>query len=143
MEKTFRDMLQEIVNMDEEDKLKCGLGAYGDLAPALARFDTETNGLALAITIMGTAAAADGTLTTEEIAFLMALSKSEGMELTVEEAAGLVKKTASKDKYQLIQHLAQALEPNEHAALVLFVATLCALDDRISAEEIAYIESLL
>ena len=143
MGKSFRDTLQELVNLSDEDKLKCALGAYQDLLPALTRFDSDSNGLVLSIAIMGTAAAADGKLTAQELAFIMALAKSRGLELSLEQTVELIKQSADKDGFELIRSLSGALEDEKKAALVLFVATICALDDRISQEEVKYLESLL
>ena len=105
MGKSFRDTLQELVNLSDEDKLKVALGAYQDLLPALKRYDSESNGLVLTIAIMGTAAAADGKLTSQELAFIMALAKSRGVELTLEQTVDLIKQSADKDGYKLIQNL--------------------------------------
>ena len=143
MNQSFRDMLQQLVNLSQEEKITCGVKAYQTLLPALRRYDKDTEGLVLTIAIMGTAAASDGKLVAQEMAFIMALAKARGVELTVEQAADMVKSSADKDGFEMIRNLAGALDGEERSALIVFVATICALDDSITAKEIDYLESLL
>ncbi len=143
MNQAFRDMLQQLVNLSEEEKVLCGIKAYQGVLPALKRFDPDTEGLVLTIAIMGTAAASDGKLTGQEMAFIMALAKTRGRELSLDEAAELVKSSVEKDGFELIRSLSGALDGEERSALVVFVAAICALDDSITAKEIDYLESLL
>lgn len=82
-------------------------------------------------------------LTAQELTFIRAMASHRGLELSNDDAAELIRQYADRDGYALIRNLAEAVSTDERAALIAFIASICAMDDRISKEESAYLESLL
>lgn len=140
---TFRETLQGLVNMSEEGKIRCAVESYVSLLPKLREYDEESNGAILFLSIVSTAVAADGTFSAKEKMLVSALFKAQGLEMSDQEMVGLVKNASGQKGYELIQSLSKVLDGESRANLVLFIASICAIDDTISKEEIAYLESLL
>lgn len=141
MDRRMRKALQEIVNLSEERKLFLALDSFQTLLPAFGRFDPAHRGVYLICTVFSTAAAADGTLTTQEYALIAALMKAEtGSDFSRDEVLELVK--AAGNKYHIIQQLAESLNDDEKAKLITLIAVICSIDDTITKEEIDYIDSL-
>ena len=145
MTQSLRETLQSLVNQSDDSKLSLAYDAYKAILPKLKEFDTENDGLLLVYTILGATAAADGEISTSEYAFIAALLKATNdIDLNRDEVFQIAKAAAKDGKgYKLVQALANAMNSEEHANLVLFVATLCSMDDTISADEISFIESLM
>lgn len=140
---TFREILQDIVNKSDEDKLRLALTALSNLRPVLAQLDKETNGVRLVCAILSTAAAADGKLSGIEYSLIENVMKAEHVTLSQDEILSLVRNYGNKNGYELIQKVSQVLPSSNKGDLVIAIASVCALDDRISSDELHFIESLL
>ena len=140
---TFREILQDIVNKSDEDKLRLALQALSNLRPVLAQLDKETNGVRLVCAILSTAAAADGKLSGLEFSLISSVMEAERVKLSQDEVLSLVRNYGNRNGYALIQKVSQVLPTDNKGDLVIAVAAVCALDDRISSDELKFIESLL
>ena len=143
MDQTFREVLQSLVNESTENKLKLALSAFTDIQPELEKLDPDHKGLVLLFGILSPTVAADGTLTKEEFAMVGAFAKALGMEVDDSDIVELIKNFNVDASVEMMQGLSKALDNDKRSALVLFVGCVCSIDDTISSEEIALLESLL
>ena len=140
---SFTDAMQEIVNLSDENKVKLAGGSFLELMRPLAEFDKEYKGLRLILPIFGASAGADGKLTSSESALIRAITSAVGLELSEEKVLDLVKTSTRQETYDMMTSLSKVLDNDGRAALVHLVAALCAIDDKMSKEELALIASLL
>ena len=88
-------------------------------------------------------AGADGKLTAKEANVVQAVSKASGLDVNSDTVKQIVKTTSNQEAYALIQKMSASLQGEDKAALVSLAAGICALDNRMSKEELNYISSLL
>ena len=144
MSKSFDEILQEIVNLDDEDKVKMAVDCYIDLLPRLAELDSEHCGLFLTYAILGTVCVADGVLSQAEFEFVDGLLSAIGIEKTRGEIIDIISKAADDDTIiELVTALPEYLDDEQTNTLANFVAAISSLDDRISSEEVAFIKALI
>ena len=111
--------------------------------PIFSRLDPNTRGLSLMLTLVGASAGADGKLTAKEANVVQAVSKASGLDVNSDTVKQIVKTTSNQEAYALIQKMSASLQGEDKAALVSLAAGICALDNRMSKEELNYISSLL
>ena len=140
---SFTDAMQEIVNLSEEEKVRLAGNSFLSLMPHLAQFDEKNKGLTLVLAIFGASAGADGKLTHSEVALIRAITNAIGMKLSDENVLELVKASTKEDGYKMISSLSGILDDEGRASLITLVASICAIDDTLSKEELAFIASLL
>lgn len=140
---TFEEMLQEMVNLSDEQKLSMIIDAYKKLLPTLQTLDPKTNGMALTLGIMSTAVGADGKLHVKEFAVIGALLKACGATASDEQILKMIQASTSKEALDMVVTLGGILDADGKAALVTFIAGLCSIDDQISREEAILIAGVL
>ena len=114
MSKSFDEILQEIVNLDDEDKIKMAVDCYLDLLPRLAELDDEHSGLFLTYAILGAVCVADGVLTQAEFEFVDGLLAAIGIEKTRGEIIDIISKAADDDSVmKLVTMLPEYLSDEE------------------------------
>ncbi|MCR4908875.1 MAG: hypothetical protein K5985_08585 [Lachnospiraceae bacterium] len=143
MSSSFDELLQDLVNKNDEEKLDIALDSYKDLLPVLREVDPKTEGIFMTMVIMGATAGADGKLTVGEDRFIRALMEARGVEMTDEKVLSILDMGTEEDAYDIIRELRSRLNNAGAGALVSFIAAICAMDDTISREEVALIKSLL
>ncbi len=138
----FRSTLQGIVNLSTEDKLKLAITSYTELLPELKKLDSKNNGIALVLAIIGSTVGADGKISSQEAAFILALFKAHGVELTTEDVKKLVINHSGDNWRDLVTKVCSVMPSDKQARLIAFVAAICAIDDRISKEEVSFLADL-
>ena len=137
------DMLQDIVNLSDEDKLRLFKESYLELLPVFKEVDPQTQGLSFISEIIGTAAAADGQLDSSEIRIMRIVTDSSGLHLTDAQLTSLILDYCTEHVREQLVRLSEVLDPELRARLVMLTAVVCSLDDRINEKEIDLIASLM
>ena len=140
---TFDEMMQGLVNLSTKEKINLAITSYMELLPVLKQYDPDTKGAALACAIIGTAAAADGQLSNDEAAFIGGLFSAMNINMSDNEIFAFVKVHANKSAYDVVKALSNSMNTEQRSHLITLVAAICAMDDKISREECAYICDLL
>ena len=140
---SLRDTMQKMVNLSEDAKLDIILENCQELMPTLRKMDSKTHGLVFLAAIMSTAITADGKLHVKEAAIFKALMKAVGVTMSDEEVVKMIVSMGKQGTYDAVKALANALDANKKANLVMMVAGICSLDDRVSPEELSYIDDLI
>ena len=140
---SFNEMLQELVNEDDDYKIKLAAECLSDLYPTFKRFDPEHEGMLIIYTLFGTSAAADGQLTEKELGLITGLLAAVGINHEPEEIIDLVKTCGNSDAYQMIGDVREHLDDEGANNLLNLIAAICSIDDRIAKEEVAFIKDLL
>ncbi len=140
---TFSEAMQKIVNLSDREKVKLAGDSFVSLMPHLMAIDKDHKGLGLFLPIVGASAGADGKLNNREIALILAITKSIGMDLTEEQVLEIVKSSTRQETYDMMRSLSNVLVDDGRPALINLVASLCAIDDAMSKEELGLIASLL
>ncbi len=143
MSPSFDELLQDLVNKSDEEKLDIAIDSYRDLLPVLQEIDPETDGIFMTMVIMGVAAGADGKLTVGEERFIRALMEVSGVPMTEEKILAIVKNGTNEEAYDVVRALRDRLNTSGAGSLISFIAAICSMDDTISREEVALIRSLL
>ncbi|MBQ3290831.1 MAG: hypothetical protein IJH43_00470 [Mogibacterium sp.] len=139
----FNDVLQDLVNSSDEEKLGIAFEAYKNLKPALIILDPRNNGLFLTSAIFGVAIAQDGNLNSAEAAMMSAFLMTEGINASMDEITEMCVKSADPEIYTLVRDLAQALPVSARSDLITLVAAICSIDDRISRDELRFLNDLM
>lgn len=137
------DMLQDIVNLSDEDKLRLFKESYLELLPVFKEVDPQTQGLSFISEIIGTAAAADGQLDSSEIRIMRIVTDASGLHLTDAQLTSLILDSGTEHVREQLVRLSEVLDPELRARLVMLTAVVCSLDDRINEKEIDLIASLM
>ena len=138
----FDEALQKIVNMSDEEKIDMACDSYAKIFPVCKQIDPEYSGAMVVCQIFGTAAAADGKLSDKENALLKAMFNAQGAEMDDNDIMNIMRKIDG-NSYSFIEQLAKQLKDEYRFALVSLIAAICAIDDRIAADEVGFIRSLL
>ncbi|MBR6380835.1 MAG: helix-turn-helix domain-containing protein [Lachnospiraceae bacterium] len=140
----FREMLQDLVNQDDETKINIAAKCYAELLPTFKKLDPDSDGMMITYALLSTTAAADGELTAAEFRFIDALLEARGVSLSQEQIVQLVGKAAgNRTAYSLVREIRDQLNDDGMVILINFLAALCSIDDRISKEEIAFLEDMI
>lgn len=138
----FKELLQKIVNMSTEAKLKMAIESYVELLPVLKAIDSDNNGAGLVCAIIGSTVGADGKISSEERAFVKALFKVHKVEMSDSEVDNLVKRHSGDEWHSLIAKLAGIMNQEAKAHLAMFCAAICAIDDTITREEAVFLAGI-
>ncbi len=141
---TFNEMLEDLVNQDDEFKVKLAVDNYLELLPTFRKFDPKTEGMIITYAIFATTVAADGNLTPAEFDFIYALLAATGHETGEDDLLSLIRAAARDDTaYNVVKDVKDHLNKEGRIKLITLIAVICSVDDSISREEVAYIASLL
>lgn len=143
MDRSFRNVLQKIVNESDENKAMMISRSLSDLMPIFRKIDDDTDGAAIVFGIMSGAVGADGKLSGSEVAVVSAVMKALGVSWSTREIVDMITGSNLNQAKKLLVRLSGVLGPEEKASLITMVAAVCAIDDRISHEEVDLLESLL
>ena len=140
----FNDTLQQIVNMDTEEKIHLAADSFFTLQPAFEAVDPEYKGMTIVYALLGTVLVADEELSPEELGFAKGMLSAIGEEHSDDEIVSLCEYTAKTygQAYEIIRSFREKLTDDGVTELITFVAALCSIDDRISADEVKLIKSL-
>ena len=140
----FNDTLQQIVNMDTEEKIHLAADSFFTLQPAFEAVDPEYKGMTIVYALLGTVLVADEELSPEELGFAKGMLSAIGEERSDDEIVSLCEYTAKTygQAYDIIRSFREKLTDDGVTELITFVAALCSIDDRISADEVKLIKSL-
>ena len=140
----FNEIMQDLVNRDDEFKIKLAVDCYADLLPVFKQFDPDTDGMIITYAILATTAAADRQLSEKEFMFIDGLLDAAGAPLSHEEIVDLVVSAANDENaYGIVKEVRDHLDDEGVNTLVNLIAAICSIDDRISPDEVALIKSLL
>ncbi|MCR5675781.1 MAG: TerB family tellurite resistance protein [Lachnospiraceae bacterium] len=142
---SFDGMLQDLVNKDDEFKIKLAVDCFVELLPTLKHFDPEHNGMMLTYTILGAAVIADGVLTQKEFALVSGLLAAIGEEASESEIMDWIQTCAdnSEGAYDILRELKDNLNDEGVNTLANFIAATCSIDDKIAAPEVAMIRDII
>ncbi len=140
----FNDTLQQIVNMDTEEKIHLAADSFFTLQPVFEAVDPEYKGMTIVYALLGTVLVADEQLSPEELGFAKGMLSAIGEERSDDEIVSLCEYTAKTygQAYEIIRSFREKLTDDGVTELITFVAALCSIDDRISADEVKLIKSL-
>lgn len=143
MNNEFRDVLQQIVNLSYEQKVGLAASSISDLIPELKKLFGDKEVSAIIMAIISTAIAADGQLAPEEYAFAKALFGAAGMEMSDEDLVKTIKIYSTDSGYDIVRNVSKVLPSDVKSKLVTGVAAICAIDNTIDKNEIAFLTTLL
>ena len=138
----LRSVLQDLVNKSESEKVEIAARSYLELLPTLKKYDFKNNGLGLLWGILSSAISADGQLNNEEYRLASAIMSVEGLDMSHSDMLGMIQKYQSQETYQMVQKLSEILNGDDKDSLIVLVAAICAVDDRINPDEFKFIDSL-
>ena len=104
------DMLQDIVNLSDEDKLRLFKESYLELLPVFKEVDPQTQGLSFVSEIIGTAAAADGQLDSSEIRIMRIVTDASGLHLTDAQLTSLILDSGTEHVREQLVRLSEVLD---------------------------------
>ncbi|MCR5734168.1 MAG: hypothetical protein K6G22_06130, partial [Lachnospiraceae bacterium] len=88
--------------------------------------------------------AADGKLTEREFEFVNGLLDAAGKHTSEDVLIDLIQSAANDEgAYEIVKEVRDHLNDDGVNTLLNFIAAVCSIDDRISAEEVSLIKSLL
>lgn len=134
---TFNDLMQKFVNSDYETLVGFGQQALVKLLPICKKVDPEHEGFFMVSSIILAAIGADGVLTGLEKKFL-----GDVMGLKDENVDTFIKMYDSK-MVELVDRFVDDINDEIKAHTVMLVSAVCAVDEKISREETAFIHKLL
>ncbi len=134
---TFNETLQAYVNLEYEELLVIAQKALINVLPACKVVDEKNDGLLMATSIILSAIAADGVLTSKEKQFL-----ADALGLSDEAIAGMISMFDSS-MIELVDKFADNLPANVKADTLTLVIAVAACDEKISREETALIRKIL
>ncbi len=142
---SFNETMQDIVNLSTEEKVQACAKSYFALRDIFEQIDPETHGMVVLYALLGTTVISDGKLSEEEYTFMDGMLSAIGQERSHDEIMELVKLAADNPDgaYGVVKFVRNQLDDDGITDLVTFVACLCAIDDRIAANEVNLIKSLL
>lgn len=133
----FNETLQDLVNQDYETLVEFASRAASELIPVFKRFDSENDGAMLLSIVTATALAADGELTPLEKKLM-----ADAFGLSSEAIAGITS-FYTGDMDELTNSFVDALDSDEKAKAILLFAAICAVDESINRNEVAFIKYLI
>ena len=142
MDNNFKKVLQSIVNLETEKKISLAVSAIGDIAPELQKHFDSAQSAKIIVAIFATSVAADGKLNSNEFALFKSFMNAMGIKMSDDEYVKLISNFSDKDSYQAIHALNKILTADGKASLVMLVAAICAIDDRIDPNETSFLEDL-
>lgn len=134
---TFDEMLQDLVNEDYQSLVNIASNAARELIPVLKQYDSENDGALLLSVITATALAADGQLTPLE---KQLMADAFGLS---SEAIGGITSFYTGDMDEITDNFIDSLNSDQKAKAVLLFAAICAVDETIKRDEVAFIARLL
>ncbi len=142
---SFTEILQTFVNLPTEAKIGLATDAFENLQPVFEHLDPRTNGMKYVYALLGAGMIVDGKLSQAEIDFARAMLRKVGRSFTEEEIVELCRQSANMSVriFEVVKELRSHLNLNGSNELTTFMAAFCALDDKITKEEIELIGSLL
>lgn len=133
----LNEILQDMVNKEYDELLGIAKLTLKDILPACKAVDKDNDGVLMLSAILLSAVGADGTLSVKERQFLRDL-----LNFSDEQVSNLIK-LYNADMANLVDTFVDTLEGDVKTSTVLLVASICAIDETISADEISYIKKLL
>ena len=133
----LRDTLQSLVNKDYDELIVLAKMAMVDVLPYCKKVDEENEGIVMLTSILMAAVATDGKLSGLESKFIGELTG-----LDSDKILALASSSPAKTA-ELVDRFADVLSAEGKASVCMLVATVMACDERISAEENAYIQKIL
>ena len=133
----FSDTLQSIVNEDYSTLVKLSKSAISDLIPVCKKLDSDNNGAMVLSAILLAAIGADGKLSALEQRFL-----GDILDMTPSQIDKYTDLYSGKEE-ALVEKLADVLNADLTASLVMLIACICAVDETITRDETAFIAKLL
>lgn len=134
---SFNELMQEFVNHDYDTLVKLGQQAVVNVLPACKKVDPEHEGFFMISSIVLSAIAADGVLTGLERKLLGDILGLEGKNVDT-----FIKMYDSK-MVTLVDRFVDDISPEIKGHTVILVSAVCAVDEKISREETAFIRKLL
>lgn len=127
------EIFQKYVNLDLEDLIALATKAIPEFMPVLKEYDKEHDGAVCLAMMITSAFGADGEFTDNELAFLSAIHMD----------ANLIKAILENNVYPVVDEMIDSMNTDQKGAALSFMTALCALDERISPEENAFLRQLL
>ena len=136
MAQTFQELMQEFVNEDYDTLVEVASNAVSEILPTCKEVDQENDGFLMLTSIVITAIASDGNLTSTERRFL-----KDVFGFTDDHVDTLVE-MYDKEMFNLVDSFADAFTDIKATVLVLITA-IAACDETISREETAFIRDVI
>lgn len=133
---TFNELMQKYVNTDYPVLLDLAREAIRRLTPACKQVDPEHNGYYMLASIILSAVGRDGVLSGLEKKLLM-----ESTGITDTEVSKLLK-MYDPQMPDLVNHFCDNMGDDLKADTIMLVTIFCAVDEKISKEETAFIKKL-
>ncbi len=131
------EILQDIVNKEYDELLNIAKRALAEILPACKAVDTNNDGMIMLSSIILSAIGADGNLSAKERQFLRDL-----LGFSDEQVSNFIK-LYNGNESDLVDMFVDTIQGEVKTSTVLFVCAICAVDETVSADEIAYIKKLL
>ena len=136
MEK-FKVLMKKYVNMDYDELVVLAKTSLGECRDLLTKVDSKYNGAIAVVTMVNASLMADGKLSAKEIRFLR-----DVMGMEEDDVKTLVSRFTGKE-YEVIDMMADLASVEEKMAIINFIATITACDEKISAGESAFLLKII
>ena len=143
---SINEILQDLVNQSDEEKMSLIASNYKDIYPKLCRFDNEPNadGHYTTMIILAAAISADGELDQYEAAVVSSIMGAIGYNIPDSQLPKTMRGVCENiDVYRVLADFMDTLNTSERASLAVFIAAVCAIDDKLTKNEVALIKDLL
>ena len=143
---TFNELLQDLVNKSDEEKMSLIASNFKDIYPKLIKFDDEpdSDGHYTTMIILACAVCADGELDQFEAAVVSSIMGAIGYDIPESKLADIMRGiTKELSIYEVMADFMDTLNTDERASLCVLVAAICAIDDKLTKNEVALIRDLM
>lgn len=137
---SFQEILQKYVNLDYEELVTLAKKNLAKVMPYFNSIAKDRKGVLICITFISACLAADGELSSLEIRFVNDVTNSQ---LTREELFNIAQKFINGGAFDLADEVYDACPAEVRNDLLSFCLCFCAVDETISANEVAFIKRLL
>lgn len=137
---SFQEILQEYVNLSYEDLLSLAKKNFAKIMPCFNSIAKDGNGGSVCVAFISACLAADGELSSLEIRFVNDVTNSQ---LTREELFNITQEFIDGGAFALSDAVYDACPAEVRGDLLSFCLCFCAVDETISANEVAFIKRLL
>ncbi len=134
---SFSELMQKCVNEDYETLVGMARSAMKDVLPACKKVDTDNDGFLMLSSLILSALGADGKLSALERKFTC-----EVMGIDDDTLDKFIKMYSSK-MFDLADKFVDNMGTDVKAAAALLVISICACDETINRDEVAFIRRLL
>lgn len=135
--KKFKVLMKKYVNMDYDELVVLAKTSLGECRDLLTKVDPKYNGAIAVVTMVNASLMADGKLSAKEIRFLR-----DVMGMEEDDVKTLVSRFTGKE-YEVIDMMADLASVEEKMAIINFIATIAACDEKISAGESAFLLKII